>query len=956
MSEKYYIRISPESLSNMGIENPQFNKDFEFTSSERKVKEVEEILLFESKGEVRQSDKKFQRLDFKKDNFLRVRNELKDEFTMDLPKVSDGTTETITLKKFNTINENFKLSITSKDGQQELDYTPELKTYKVYIDGEKKGHMVLTKDEVKAVYNSDGGQTELSLHDDGDYLLFESSDFNIDVPFSCSIVDIENEIENEEVKKNSSHQNICTLIALDVDYYTYQQTGGVTQATDFVLTLMSFVSGIYSDELDGITNLQVSYVNVWTTLDPYASYVEDHGDMLESFRNYWNSNFTNVNRNVAHLMTARLNTGTGGVAYWSSSSQCNTSWMYGFSANLNTSFSNYSPPSYSWNLMVVTHELGHNFGSPHTQSCSWPGGPIDGCVPSEYGCTNGPLPPPLNGKGTIMSYCHLTSYGSILIFHPIVKQHALLPRLQSSSCFGDCVDEPDVDDSGNGTVYYIINLGSEEDTSSEACQNPPNNTKYSNKIFTSLTVGDIIYNDIDLTNPFTNPSYNNDKWYNLSVTNTSIKLDRNTGEILEIENCQTTGGGGSGGGGNGGGGGGTSSYYIFLSSDFTEYENACKSFLSKVYYSENNYFNIGVGDIIYTDPELTTPINNNATSWYLFGDTGYSIQIDGNNGTVLSLTECPDDGSGGGGGLAGEIKIPIELVQTYDDMGFYTPFDGLILQKDVVNNFTFEVDENNPYTVKVYNTSDQFKNFLKLSSYHIFWGDGTSQEFSQLHPDFIEHNYDQVPKSYVISLKQKNPWGDTVVQKEIKLPNQTIELNIDNASIILENGSIIKFENEFYGDALKSVGDHASTNFTSTPFEITGVTDSKLNELSQYGSQKFVLGKVVKKYGEDYGVISQITPDYTAYTVNDINYFDFKDGTTSFSVMSSGLTEDIIEELPITKEEILMGVVSSPEIQSAVFIERGKQSGFEAFQRLGEVDNIGDLESYGYGFFKLTKP
>jgi len=40
MSEKYYIRISPESLSNRGIENPQFNKDFEFNSSERKIKET----------------------------------------------------------------------------------------------------------------------------------------------------------------------------------------------------------------------------------------------------------------------------------------------------------------------------------------------------------------------------------------------------------------------------------------------------------------------------------------------------------------------------------------------------------------------------------------------------------------------------------------------------------------------------------------------------------------------------------------------------------------------------------------------------------------------------------------------------------------------------------------------------------------------------------------------------
>ena len=359
---------------------------------------------------------------------------------MDLPKVSDGTTETITLKKFNTINENFKLSITSIDGQQELDYTPELKTYKVYIDGEKKGHMVFTKDEVRAVYNSNGRQTELSLHDDGDYLLFGSNGFNDDVPFSCTTVDIENERESEEVKKNSSHQNICTLIAIDVDYYTYQQTGGVTQATDFALTIMAFVSGIYSDELDGITNLQVSYINVWTTPDPYASYVNNAGGMLESFQYYWNSNFTNVNRNVAHLITARLNTGTGGIAYRSPSPQCNTSWMYGFSANLNIGLSNYSPPSYSWNLMVVAHELGHNFSSRHTHSCYWPGGAIDDCYATEGSCPPGPTPP--TDGGTIMSYCHLSGRPGIsLHFHPLVKQLALLPIFQSSTCFGDCVDE-----------------------------------------------------------------------------------------------------------------------------------------------------------------------------------------------------------------------------------------------------------------------------------------------------------------------------------------------------------------------------------------------------------------------------------------------------------------------------------------------------------------------------------
>ena len=43
-----------------------------------------------------------------------------------------------------------------------------------------------------------------------------------------------------------------------------------------------------------------------------------------------------------------------------------------------------------------------------------------------------------------------------------------------------------------------------------------------------------------------------------------------------------------------------------------------------------------------------------------------------------------------------------------------------------------------------------------------------------------------------------------------------------------------------------------------------------------------------------------------------------------YFINSSGITENMIVAEPITKEEILIGVVSSPEIQSEIFIERGK--------------------------------
>jgi len=53
------------------------------------------------------------------------------------------------------------------------------------------------------------------------------------------------------------------------------------------------------------------------------------------------------------------------------------------------------------------------------------------------------------------------------------------------------------------------------------------------------------------------------------------------------------------------------------------------------------------------------------------------------------------------------------------------------------------------------------------------------------------------------------------------------------------------------------------------------------------------------------------------------------------------------------KEEALIGVAYEPEIRSDLFIERGKNSALESIERLGEVDNIGDLVKYGYGFFNV---
>jgi hypothetical protein len=90
------------------------------------------------------------------------------------------------------------------------------------------------------------------------------------------------------------------------------------------------------------------------------------------------------------------------------------------------------------------------------------------------------------------------------------------------------------------------------------------------------------------------------------------------------------------------------------------------------------------------------------------------------------------------------------------------------------------------------------------------------------------------------------------------------------------------------------------------------------------------------------------------HTIQDIDYYDYSDGTTIYFTQSSGLTADWMVQEPIVKNELLLGVISQPEVQSNVFIERGKNSALERIQRIGEVDNLGDLIKYGYRFFNVT--
>jgi hypothetical protein len=329
-------------------------------------------------------------------------------------------------------------------------------------------------------------------------------------------------------------------------------------------------------------------------------------------------------------------------------------------------------------------------------------------------------------------------------------------------------------------------------------------------------------------------------------------------------------------------------------------------------------------------------------------------------GVYSAMTQIVSSGPNGTS-LLTNLSVPILLRQTAVDAGYCSPFDGAVLQKDVVTNFLFSSTTAQPYVWNVYNTSDQFQKFLELSAYKVDWGDGSpKQTITTYAPNSITHTYPNATKEYTITLEQTNPWGITKVSKKINVPFSNVTIyNPNGETFFMPStgnwvGTPVSYDYIFSGDAVNEVSAQTSNNYVTIPFTVSGITKSRINELALYGSPKFQVGVPVISNGQIWGAISDMNSVFTAYTITEVNYYDYSDGTTIFFQQSSGLTSNNLTSVPITKDEVLLKVVDQAQVQTNVFVERGKNSAYERIMRLGEVDNLGDMINYGYGFFNVV--
>jgi len=290
---------------------------------------------------------------------------------------------------------------------------------------------------------------------------------NIDRPFDCqsgqlasaepfSLVDEATAAVSDSLLQAVDY-SYSARVAIDTDWeFLDNFDGDVVAATDYVGDLFAFSSSIYEDEVD--TSLFISYLKWWpgpnSGSDPWTQ--SGCSGALSQFRSYWNSNHAGTERTIAHLMSGK-SMGCG-IAYVGV--LCNTSYGYGVTGSLSGHFDPLNPLSGSgfWDILAVSHEIGHNFGSGHTHCyqgvpnsgypesvdhCydSTPPDPDDPEPPSSCYQGTPALPPGCSAGdrcGTIMSYCHLRSggYGNIsLTFgqdHPSGEDAWRVPTVMST--------------------------------------------------------------------------------------------------------------------------------------------------------------------------------------------------------------------------------------------------------------------------------------------------------------------------------------------------------------------------------------------------------------------------------------------------------------------------------------------------------------------------------------------
>ena len=325
-------------------------------------------------------------------------------------------------------------------------YYTDIKTYRGVIIEEPQSWVTLnvTGTEINGIIARSHQNLILETTSEGLLELYNSAD-KPTLSWTCHSTD---DLMNSGRKRGSTHKNQShgdtVSVYIDCDYDLFRSHGSsITNTINYVQSLMNDVSAIYQNE--NIT-LNVDDIHVWDSVDPYDK--DNATAAIHNFRSHLNEEF---DADLAILLSTNTRL-SGGVAFVDGF--CDKTRAYSY-ANLNSNIPNSS--DYSWQTHVISHEIGHNLGSPHTNDCSW--GPdgnqaLDDCVSNSCSEVAGSV------RGTIMSNCHLPGRGGVFFSRGFGQEPGDRIRAKIAECNAiegkDCSEAITITLSGVDTSIQVL--------------------------------------------------------------------------------------------------------------------------------------------------------------------------------------------------------------------------------------------------------------------------------------------------------------------------------------------------------------------------------------------------------------------------------------------------------------------------------------------------------------------
>lgn len=274
-----------------------------------------------------------------------------------------------TLLPKNLLSFRYLAQATTENGIVQLEPDPFIKTFTGKILGQPKSEVRLTIDEEKVegyFWTEDGeiffiepASRYSKRVNKNDFVVYQKEDIINPEIIECLADKIDkshfflsNSTHFAELNDFASYRVI--EVATEADFEFVNALGSASQANSEIISILNMVDGVYRREL-GLT-LEVVFQNAWTTQDPYDG--STASNLLNSFRNYWNTNRTNIVRDVAHLWTNKSFTDAAGIAYVGVICSF-PGFSYGLSKRLN-----FVPAKF----ILTAHEIGHNLNATHLEA------------------------------------------------------------------------------------------------------------------------------------------------------------------------------------------------------------------------------------------------------------------------------------------------------------------------------------------------------------------------------------------------------------------------------------------------------------------------------------------------------------------------------------------------------------------------------------------------------------